>query len=132
MSATGPASSSTTTRRVYVGVTPAQRRRALRQSSAILGLWLLGVAIVFIAGWLRASFPVDLTVLLTFIVPVTLVLLIPLARRLAERRQLRVMAEAGLICGHCEYSLQGLDESVARCPECGHLRKLGRDAGMDR
>jgi hypothetical protein len=122
MSATWPTPSAAPARRVYVGVTPAQRRRAVRQFTSILGLWLLGVAIFGLSIALRSNFPVDLSVLLAFLVPLTLVLLIPFGRLLGQRRRMKSLADAGLICSRCAYSMQGLDQSIEACPECGQPR----------
>jgi DNA-directed RNA polymerase subunit RPC12/RpoP len=108
---------------VQVGLTEAQRRRAARQVVAIVVLWLFGAAIVSLVNLLSGSNRVDLTVLLGFLVPVTLLLLIAPGRWLARRQHQAALAEAGRICAECGYSTTGLDETITRCPECGHPRE---------
>ncbi len=110
-------------RRVRIGLSAAQRRQLTHRLICVVGMWLIGAAVVSLAGWLGGSYRIDLTFTLAFIVPISLLLLIRPARLLAERRRNEMLAAAGLICPHCAYSMRGLDQAVTRCPECGHPRE---------
>lgn len=109
-------------RRVRVGLSDAQRRQLKYRSIGMIGMWLLGAAIVPLVGWLSGSNRMDFTFALALIVPISLLLMIPPARWWTQQRRRAAMAEAGLMCPQCAYPTQGLDDTVMRCPECGHAR----------
>ena len=111
------------TRHVRVGLSESQQRQLKYRSIGMLGMWSIGAATVPIVGWMGTSNRIDLVLALALIVPIALLLLIPVARWVNERRHREALAEAGLICPQCGYSMQGLDETVMRCPECGHPRE---------
>jgi hypothetical protein len=116
-------SSMTSPRRVYVGLTEAQRRRLKRNWIGLIVMWCIGASLVPLVQWLSGANRVDLTLVLAISVPVLLALLILPARWLAQRRRHEALAAAGVICEKCAYPMQGLDSSVQRCPECGQPRQ---------
>lgn len=109
-------------RRVLVGLSHTQRRRAMRNWVALSVLSCLGLSIVPLAQWLAGSHRIDLTFLLALLVPVALGAMILPARWRVQRNRHASLARAGLICHRCGYALVGLDHGPGNCPECGQPR----------
>ena len=108
------------TRRVRVGLSDLQRRRLKTRTIGFLILY--GIGALGAAALTATRFTNETIVVLALLVPGVILMLMPVTRHVLALQQRRAMVRAGLICAECFYSMRGLDETVAKCPECGALR----------
>ena len=107
-------------RRVRVGLSDLQRRRLKTRTIGFLIFY--GIGVVGAAALTATRFTNETIVVLALLVPGIILMLMPVTRHVLALQQRRAMVRAGTICAECFYSMRGLDETVAQCPECGAPR----------